>query len=166
MSRCVIVVVVVIVVSLPPPPPLPPPPLSEANRLQSSLLDTWNATFGALPLTSRDREAAFFPPALLRLLSRMAGRAEVKMPPGMAFGRAEPAGPAGHGAREDAASRDLHEDGEEDGEDEDEDEQSLPTSFGGSRVAGMLPTSFGGNHVAGVLPAPGARRSFMPQGRR
>lgn len=59
----------------------------DADRLQSSLLDTWNTTFGALSTPTAGWKVAFSP-LLLASLTAMSERAEVRMSPGMPLRKA------------------------------------------------------------------------------
>lgn len=117
--------------------------------MQSALLDTWNHTFGNLP-GGRLWEFSF-PPTLLRRLARMAGRAEVRMPPGMAL-QANLAETSPDFNREEV----VDEGGGE------EAEATRPPRGDSCRVAQLSSSGFGIN-VAGTLSAAGARRSFMRQ---
>lgn len=144
---------------------------SEANRLQSSVLDTWNTTFGILPGGSEWQAA--FPRALFQSLSAMTGRADVKMPPGMVLIHED------HTARSGTAKKTatcFNEDGRGrlDGGERvreaskalPEEEGSCPQSLMGDAL-GDVPSVGYGRSVAGMLHATSAdvRGSFIRSGR-
>lgn len=109
----------------------------------------------------------------------MSGRAEVKMPPGIALqdnrNNNSPlvTGQATGNTRKGSGNEEVGEDGEREGEDEDtfETQSQLGDNLLGGqtavRSAGSGNRSPGfGTGVAGMLSAAGARRSFIPASQR
>lgn len=128
---------------------------SYADRLQSALLETWNETFGSL-VGMREWKATSVPPYLLRSFSRMAERAEVKMPPGILL-QVCPRG----GSVNASDCRDLREKQEAAAVGaEAEGEGFLSSSVLGAGAAACA-MSRSASDVSATLPAAGARRSFM-----
>lgn len=140
-------------------PPAPPPaaetnsrgrtPDSEADRLQSHLVETWNHTFGTLP---GDKCSQVFPGRLLDLLGALAERTELRLPPGLCLRNASASATprvAGHAAGTTA-----------EGVDEDGGDGSCPPSADGA-LAGcrLVDREMGG--VSGKLPTGATQSSFI-----
>lgn len=167
------------------------PQSSDGNTLRSSLLDTWNATFGNLSLKppSASSEAGggriawqdAFRPSLLRHLAELSQRKEVKLPSGITLpslggtcGAAPAAAAAGPSGRQGLGVSDDRAHGQKEstlGGEEGEGEASATRSTAAvgdlrGATAGMgrghAPPGFAGDGgVAGVLSGEGARRSFL-----
>ncbi|CAM9850101.1 unnamed protein product [Pylaiella littoralis] len=173
--------------------------MCDSDSLQSYLLDTWNATFGnpnlKLPSSSvsRGRDGRMllwkeaFCPSLLRRLSDLSQRAEVKMPSGITLPplaggdiAATPAAAAEPPERQSFGSSDGNKGSKElasalggGGGGQQGEGEAPPQSpvVGDLRAAAIgaaagrrghpLPGPVGNGGVAGVLPAAGARRSFL-----
>lgn len=168
----------------------------DADRLQSSLLDTWNSTFGALSNPTAGWKAAFSP-LLLASLAAMSERAEVRMPPGMPLQNASRSGTilpsaAGRAAGENGrthlcntrmgserSTRDgmgnnqagERENCELEGRD-DEDTFETQSILGDGALLGNSvqtagrPACYSGGMAAKLSGGAGSRRSFIPAGRR
>ncbi|CAM9091157.1 unnamed protein product [Scytosiphon promiscuus] len=161
---------------------------SDADSLQSSLLDMWNTTFGKLSVNLNLAPSGpvvswrnAFSASLLRRLSTLSERAEVMMPQGIVLpahhdSTVVVAGAVAGEERQGAGSTQGGGSGDRDGgaRENGEEEASVQVAPAAAVVGGLggaaarrgLLTSVAAvrsGGVAGALPMEGARRSFMRQ---
>lgn len=168
---------------------------SDAKAVQSSLLDAWNATFGSLNLKppsapsgaagdGREAWQGAFRPSLLRRLSELSRREEVRLPSGITITLPTLGGSSGAAATAPAPAVAAAEAGPA-GRQDDRAHGQKASALGGEAGEGEAPARCsaavgdlrgvaagterdptppefaGGGGVAGVLSAEGSRRSFL-----